>query len=420
MSDAGPRRDRDSSRPKRVAASGSGAGSGSGWGKLGIAVAIMAVGAVAAYVYQLYQPKLINLANASEEQLRTALTGVDPHVFYCQEGIEQPPPLFLAASQQRGSLYTFATLNCSQVLPSGKSILSKFGLKRQSRQPIVFGAAAWAKAQQVPKASLVDATSLVSFIDLTFAPKPYPVSSDKELNKFCGFAKDVATARHSVTTTCIVLQKGSQFTDYHSDLAARLVRSYPRSKVAVIDASARRFSFEHPQNAKPAEDISLEVFAIRNGTHFLQMNNKALTWDYVNTFVASAIATPLYGFDEEPYGAVRLVKPSKKSQFKDRSQRQQQQQQQDEQQEAAAGGKSRKGGSSGSKKRSAESEEGSPAGGNGGKDNTGDRIRAERRAKREAAEREQRERQQKDPQEDNEEEEEDTEDDDSDEDIIEL
>jgi hypothetical protein len=344
-------------------------------------------------------------------QMLIALTGVEPHIFYCQEGIESPPTMFMAAQQQRGTQFVFATLNCSQILPSGKSIFSKFGLKKLSRQPTVFGVAPWSKHQQVPKAGLVDTKSLVSFLDNAFAPKPRPVSSDKELNSFCGFAKDIASTKHSVTSTCIVLQRGQQHNDYHTQLEEKLVKSYPRSKVAVIDANSKRFSFEGPQS-KPAEDISLEIFAVRNGTHFLQMNNKALTWDYVNTFVAQAIATPLYGFDEEPYGAVRLIK-SKKTMFKDRSQPKPPPGQQDQQESSSRTSKKPKPDrSSGSAERAAS--------GGSGKDDTGDRIRAERRAAREAKEREQQNQEPHHQNDEPEEDEVDTFDEDDDEDIIEL
>jgi hypothetical protein len=401
-------------RGKRSAGAGRAPiGSAIGWSKITLAAAVALVASIVYFTFQLQKPKLLSLANSTEEQLRAALTGVEPHIFYCQEGIESPPTMFMAAQQQRGTQFVFATLNCSQILPSGKSIFSKFGLKKLSRQPTVFGVAPWSKHQQVPKAGLVDTKSLVSFLDNAFAPKPRPVSSDKELNSFCGFAKDIASTKHSVTSTCIVLQRGQQHNDYHTQLEEKLVKSYPRSKVAVIDANSKRFSFEGPQS-KPAEDISLEIFAVRNGTHFLQMNNKALTWDYVNTFVAQAIATPLYGFDEEPYGAVRLVK-SKKTMFKDRSQPKPPPGQQDQQERSSRSSKKSK------SERSSSSGESASASGGSGKDDTGDRIRAERRAAREAKEREQRDQERQHQDEEPEEDEEiDSFEEDNDEDIIEL
>lgn len=213
---------------------------------------------------------------------------------------------------------------------------------------------------------------------------------------------------------------GEQQTDYHIQLANKLVRAHPRSRILSLDSRSRRLSFEPasgPQSKSP-DTIAMEIFALRNGTHFLQYNSaNGITYDYLNTFMQQAIATPLYGFDEDPYGGIRVVK-SKKSQFKDRSQSQQQQYQQQEEEQQGKKSKSKK-----SKKSDSSSDAGnaesSESSGKPGRDNTGDRIRAQRRAEREAKEREERQNKKQDEKEQEDEEEDEVEEEEYEE-IIEL
>lgn len=120
--------------------------------KFGVGVVLLVIVAIGAFVYQKYAAApILSLWNVPEEKLRGALMGTDPYVFYCQEGIESPPSIFTAAHAQRMNTFMFATLNCSQVLPSGKTIYGRYGLKRHSSVPTVFGVAPWAKHQQLPK-----------------------------------------------------------------------------------------------------------------------------------------------------------------------------------------------------------------------------------------------------------------------------
>ena len=291
----------------------------SGRGPWGIVAGLVAIGGcIAYYILAPRLPELKNLVNASDDILRQTLTGTLPYLFYCQDGVESPPSVFLNLMQDKRGTLDFANLNCSQVLPSGKTILQKFGLKKKGRNAVIFGTAPWAKPQQVPKASLVDVKALNSFIEIAFAPNPKLVSSDKEFHSFCGFAKDIATAGYSVTSTCVLLMRGMQHSKYHADLEQKIVRSFPRTKVAVIDAKSRRLSFEARQFV-PVDEFSLMVHSVRNGTHFLRMS-EALTWDYVNMFISESIALPLHQFDADPHGKVSIIKSKASSKFKDRSQ----------------------------------------------------------------------------------------------------
>ena len=99
-------------------------------------------------LYTQSSSSITNLINVGPDSLKEALMGDSPYVFYCMKGNnkrgeeEKVHPLFQELNTQRGSKYGFASLNCSQLLPSGVSIAKRFDINQKIR-PTIFITAPW-------------------------------------------------------------------------------------------------------------------------------------------------------------------------------------------------------------------------------------------------------------------------------------
>lgn len=253
------------------------------------------------------------------DELKDALFGTNPHIFAClaehktkQKDSDVLPKHFTMMNSAYGSKYTFASLNCSRVLPSGKTIYDRFQLDK-SISPVIFGTAPWARPRQASREALRNAESLSSFFVNHLAPKATPIASDKFLSSFCGFNHSEVMDRRSTEKTCVVLMKGKRHNGAHSKLENRLVSEYPKQKFAIVDASKYRLSFENPF-IDDANDFALKVYALRHGSYFMPMSHP-LTWDYLNTFVRRAIGSPLYSYSYEgedevkPFSLLKATSP---------------------------------------------------------------------------------------------------------------
>ena len=278
--------------------------------------AVLFVALFAVIVWRKSTSVIKNLVNADAEALKSAIFGDVPHLFYCDRGgigkgvsnSDRIPGIFTDLHAIKGSEMGFATLNCSRVLPSGKSIWDRFKIKKEWR-PTIFGTAPWMKPKQAGPNYLKDLASLRKFVEVAMAPRGTDISSDKQLVKFCGFDKNVAEDDNSVTDTCFVLMKGSKFSKAQAELESKLVRQFPKLKIASIDGSKRRLSFEDYEDLTP-DIFSIQLHALRNGTHYLTMQYPP-TSDYLSTFVSRSIGLPLGDFIGDGTETIRLIDPVK-------------------------------------------------------------------------------------------------------------
>lgn len=272
-----------------------------------------------------------NYINADRETIKGLLTGDIPYLFYCHNGVTNtigPPEVLTDLSSKLGSKYGYGALNCSQNLPSGKNIYDRLKLRRDWK-PVLFGYAPWKKQPiQASKEYLKDSKSLATFVDKFLAPKSPHIDTDNDLKRICGFGKkkkpvnpddeeEEESEMSSIKNTCLVLIKGAQHSKKHAELEEKLIRHMPSVKIGIVDASKKRLSFEDVET-QPADSFSLQVYAVREGTHYLPMTN-AVTWDYLSTFVSYAFAQPLsaYSVPQEGGRSIKVVKVT--SAFRDRT-----------------------------------------------------------------------------------------------------
>lgn len=283
-------------------------------------VAIM----VPVFAYVMYKQStsaITDLINADQLALKDAIFGDLPHLFYCDRGTagstaKNVPAIFTELNLLKGSKMGFAVLNCSQVLPSGKSIYERFKLKKEWK-PTIWGTAPWSKPLQAGPSALKDVSSLKKFVEDSFTPKGAEIKSDKQLHKFCAFDKALVSDEDAVSETCFVLSKGTRFGKSTADLEQRLISAHPKTKFASIDASKLRLHYENVEEM-PADAFALRLHALRNGTHYMSMVNP-VTWDYLETFVSQALASSLgdYVTDKQkvrivaPYAKKAVKKPKK-------------------------------------------------------------------------------------------------------------
>lgn len=269
-----------------------------------------------------------NLINANHATIKEVLTGDKPYLFYCNRGGKEDiyPIIFTDLNTKLGHKFGFASLNCSQTLPSGKTIFERMKLDASWR-PAIFGTAPWLnKPIQATPNHMRDSKSFSLFVEKYFYPKATEIGTDKELNKICGFGKKKKTADEdeetesemsSVKNTCIVIVKGSKYAKSHTDLEEKLIRQIPKAKICKLDGTKKRLSIEDVEEF-PVDSFAMKVYAVRDGTHYLEMTNP-VTWDYLNTFVSYVFATPLsaYSLLQNGQKHISLIKIA--SAFKDRS-----------------------------------------------------------------------------------------------------
>lgn len=271
-----------------------------------LAAAVMVV-VLAILVYRRSKSVIKDLSNADPEILKQAMFGDTPYLFYCNRvgKTENIPKQFSELNMILGSQMGFASINCSQVLPSGKDIWTRFKLKKEWR-PTIFGTMPWSKPYQASPTYLKDTASMKKFVETFMTPKGTLIKSDKELEKFCGFGKSTTMDKRDIGETCLVLLKGKRHNKKMEEIERAVVSEYPKLKVAVVDATKHRLSFEDEKDL-PADVFGLKIHALRNGTHHLSMVNP-ITWDYVSTFISSAVGSPLYDFHGDGSERTKLVK----------------------------------------------------------------------------------------------------------------
>lgn len=261
-------------------------------------------------LYRSTSQAIKNLVNVEPDSLKDAFFGDKPHLFVCDRGlgnnnIGTTPAIFSDLNIIKGNIISFATVNCSQVLPSGKTIMERFKLKKEWK-PTIFGTAPWSKPIQAQPSALANVQSLKKFVEDSLSPKATVVESDKHLWQHCAFSKNLVYDDRDITETCVLLVKGSKFSSTAAQLEQRLVQSYPQVKFAMVEAAKLRMTFEDI-DGMPHDYFALKVHALRNGTHFQSMVHP-ITWDYLNTFVSSAVAAPLYDYQGDSDETVHLMK----------------------------------------------------------------------------------------------------------------
>lgn len=276
-----------------------------------VATVVAILAAIFGFVlYRSTSQAIRDLVNAEPDTLKEAFFGETPHLFYCERGLGENkvgtiPSVYSDLNIIKGGSITFATVNCSQVLPSGKTIFDRFKLKKEWK-PTIFGTAPWVKPVQVSPNSLGNVQSFKKFVEDSLAPKATVVKSDKHLWQHCALAKNIVYDDRDIAETCILMVKGTKFTSATAQLEQRLVQAFPRVKFAMIDAAKMRMTFEDP-DGMPPDYFALKLHALRNGTHYQSMVNP-ITWDYLNTFVSSAVAAPLYDFQGDASQTIHAMK----------------------------------------------------------------------------------------------------------------
>ena len=166
-------------------------------------VLILIIG-IAIYVYQSKSSLIVqNLSNVDIDTLKSHVFGDKPHLFYCDRGKsakkpETMPKAFSELQNHYKNEVGFATVNCSQLLPSGISLWEKFKLKREWR-PAVFATAPWMRLKQIPVEIVENKKFLQKYIDVDMRAQATATTTDADFIKYCGFGKE------GDSSTCFVV-----------------------------------------------------------------------------------------------------------------------------------------------------------------------------------------------------------------------
>ena len=237
----------------------------------------------------------VNLINAPPAKLKEVFMGEDPYIYYCASGAGDmnAPRALLDAHKALGSAYGLAALNCSQTLPSGRNIWTKYHLNRKLK-PTVFVQAPWTAAQQINPNHMRDGITLSKQIRSVLEPHPDEVRTNHDLQTKCGSNND--------GRTCIAILKGHRYTSSHHDIVKRIVMTYHKARVVVIDASKKRLSIENPELLP--ENFTMKVYVLKS--NYYQAMSTSPTLPHVQSFLSDAMQAPLTSFAGN--GTMKLIK----------------------------------------------------------------------------------------------------------------
>lgn len=146
--------------------------------------------------------------------------------------------MFKDLHKEFGSHMNFATLNCSQILPSGKKISERFNLNLNEK-PTVFATIPWGRPKQIGPKNLKDSKNFKKSVEKVTAAKAARVSSTKD------FARKCSSAAMNENETCIVMIKGAKFkNNLVEDIEETLVKNFSKAKIITLNGVKYRLSFE--------------------------------------------------------------------------------------------------------------------------------------------------------------------------------
>ena len=233
-------------------------------------------------VWQQARSSVKSLINADIETLKGAFFGEKPFVYYCHERgkLDYVPAKLIDAHKIMGPKYGLAILNCSQELPSGKDIFTRFKLKKEWN-PSIFATAPWTKPKQLSPRNMKDAKVMAESLVYHLQPRAVLIQSDKEFKDSCSFGSNESPV-------CFVVSKGSRWADGQDAMVATMVEQYPKNRILLVDAKVRRFSHDKTDQAANPDHYAMRLTAVRNGTHYLTMD-AAPTWTAIQKFMSSTL-----------------------------------------------------------------------------------------------------------------------------------
>lgn len=253
------------------------------------------------------------MINASDQELKDIFFGTKPFLHVCNpEGEDEIniPTSFIEATKRIGlKNIGLSALNCSQLLPSGKTIYERFKLNK-NWNPKAFTTAPWSKPSQLTQVSMKSTDAIETFVKTYTSPKPIVVTSDKEYKDNCKF-------NTSLNNICFVFFKGRRYTFDSEIIIKQFVQDFPGNRVVIVDAKHRKFSFESP----PAnfELYAYRLFAIKNYTsyHSLQISPSLQHMqEYAENIVSGKFDSKLMTYkDNKEINLIKYV--SKKTQSDD-------------------------------------------------------------------------------------------------------
>ena len=181
--------------------------------------------------------------------------------------------------------YQITVLNCSQILPSGKTIQNKFKLNKKWK-PIIFTTSPWSKPTQIPPLSLKESNSISNFIFTSTKPIHKYLLNNKEFQDSCQYKVKNSTKGvksnednekvkiEDYNGNCLVIMKGNRYTESHSSLIDSIIQEYYRYNVVIINSNDRRLSFEKylkDNSYLNPNNYAIKVYLIKNVTYYMEL-----------------------------------------------------------------------------------------------------------------------------------------------------
>jgi hypothetical protein len=206
----------------------------------------------------------------------------------------------------------FASVNCSQLLPSGKTLWSRYQLKKSIR-PAIFSTAPWVgKATQASPSMLRKAESLESLFDAALTPKAVEVISSTDMWKVCGWpstnqskgsassgqdsasekpeegaagamASGGSSGRGVVNKLCVVIEKGPMYSNIDDEAVVRkwivshsklrfVAFSYKNRKITATPATKAAKRAAAARN----NPFSMRLYVLRNKSSYIALEDLRL------------------------------------------------------------------------------------------------------------------------------------------------
>lgn len=241
------------------------------------------------YSYLLYSSSfsssfILNLINKDILTLKTIFYSNKPHIHYCYNygSLDYIPNKLVTAykSINQYNNYQLTILNCSQILPSGKTIEMKYNLNKKWK-PMIFITIPWSKPIQITPMSLKESNSIANFILTSVKPKHHYVSNTKEFEDYCQFKTKKGKSinqndNQNYNGVCFVVMKGNRYTDYHDSLIDSVIKEYYKYNVVLINSNERRLSFEKylkDNSYLNPNNYGIKIYLVKNTTYYMELTD---------------------------------------------------------------------------------------------------------------------------------------------------
>lgn len=199
-----------------------------------VAVLAIVVACFSAAVYQFStsEDHIYRIEVTNEPLLSQVFQSGEPWVVLCAKPDHIMPELFSEAPKRLAGKSYMGVMDCTQKLPSGKSVLTRFGIKT-SISPTIFTVSNGEKPQQIFLNYLQSTKAFAKRVVEQTKKSVVEVLKSSQLESKCLHKSE-----------CVLLLRGAKWTPYERQWLDRLMKEYRKLPFVWVDSTILKLSME--------------------------------------------------------------------------------------------------------------------------------------------------------------------------------